>query len=392
MSDFRAETLYFIVVDRFCDGNPGNNIGKGDDYDATRTDWYKWWGGDLHGVLSRLDYLQSLGATAIWLTPLFDQMDGMAEIDGKRISAYHGYWAKDFKRIDEHFVEREEDVRLFTRDDTIFDRLVAEMHRRGMKLVLDVVCNHSSPSQAGGRGELYDDGVLVAHYDDRTAGRWYRRAAEVSDWSDLHQIQTRELAGLADFDEESWEYRRYIKGALRAWIDKGVDAFRVDTVKHMPLWFWQEFTGDMLVHRPELFMFGEWFQAGCWDADSVQFARWSGMSIIDFAWRNAVVNALAHRTERGFVELGAVIDRDDLFRDPSVLVTFVDNHDLPRFLSIANDAERFRQAVLLTMVARGIPCLYYGGEQLLHDDTHGGHDPYNRPWMSSWETTAFARD
>jgi cyclomaltodextrin glucanotransferase len=176
------------------------------------------------------------------------------------------------------------------------------------------------------------------------------------------------------------------------WLDKGVDAFRIDTVKHMPMWFWQEFTGDMKVHRPDLFMFGEWFQGGCWDPLSVEFAGKSGMSILDFSFRNALVSALANKSQRGFVDVGDVVDLDHLFRDASELVTFVDNHDLPRFLSISDDPERFRIALLLLMVSRGIPCIYYGNEQLLHCDTNGGNDPFNRPMMNGFQPTQLQKE
>ncbi len=391
MNDFRNETIYFIVVDRFFDGDPGNNVGKDRDFDATRTDPWRWWGGDLQGVLDQLDYIQSTGATAIWLTPLFDQIDGVLAIDGKHMAPYHGYWAKDFKRLDEHLVQSPTDVRLFAHSDTVFDRLVAAMHARGMKLVLDIVCNHSSPHLGGNRSELFDDGKPIATYDGANKG-WYRHGGEVTDWNDLSQVQTRDLAGLADFNEESADYRRYIKEAMRMWLDKGVDAFRVDTVKHMPLWFWQEFTGDMLVHKPELFLVGEWFLGGCFDRESVEFANRSGMGILDFGWRNAVISALASGAPSGFREIAAVVELDHLFRDVNENVTFVDNHDVPRFLSISNDPARFRLATLLTLVARGIPCLYYGGEQGLHDDRNGGNDPYNRPMMPSFQPTALAAE
>jgi cyclomaltodextrin glucanotransferase len=391
MSDFRGETIYFIVVDRFCDGNPGNNHGKERDYDASRTDWYKYWGGDLHGVLDKLDYVANLGATAIWLTPLFDQVDHLVPIGPHQMAPYHGYWAKDFKRIDEHLVDDPADVRVFATTDSVLDRLVAAMHHRGMKLVLDIVCNHSSPHQGGGRGQLFDDGKLVASFADDKGG-WFHHHGEVRNWNDLAEVQSRELCGLCDFDEESHAFRSYIKSAMKSWLDKGVDAFRIDTVKHMPLWFWQEFIGDMQVHKPELFVFGEWFQGGCWDPASVELANKSDMAILDFAWRNAVVGALAHRSARGFRDVADVVDRDHLFVDATELVTFVDNHDLPRFLSLSNDRPRFRLATLLTMVARGIPCLYYGGEQFLHDDQGGGNDPYNRPWMSTFEANDFGRD
>jgi cyclomaltodextrin glucanotransferase len=392
MRDFRGDTIYFIVVDRFCDGDTSNDHGKDAmDFDPTRTDFWKYWGGDLGGVRSRLDYVQKLGANAIWLTPVFDQIDEPIEVGGVKMAPYHGYWAKDFRRLDEHLVDRPEEVRVFERDDTAFDRLVADMHARGMRLVLDIVCNHSSPHEAGGRGELFDDGVPVCRYDS-DAGQWYHHQGGVSDWNDPAQVQSRDLCGLADFNEESHAFRSYIKGAMKQWLDKGVDAFRIDTVKHMPIWFWQEFTGDMEAHKRSTFMFGEWFEGGCWDPASIDFANLSGMSILDFSWRNAVVSTLALRSPAGFGELDAVIGRDHLFRDATDLVTFVDNHDLPRFLSISNDPERFRMALLLTMVGRGVPCIYYGNEQLLHCDTNGGNDPFNRPMMASFDETTLMRD
>jgi cyclomaltodextrin glucanotransferase len=392
MRDFRGDTIYFIVVDRFFDGNPSNDQGKDPrDFDATRTDFWKFWGGDLRGVIQKLEYLKRLGASALWLTPVFDQIDEVIDIGGQQMTAYHGYWTKDFKRLDQHLVDRPEDVRVFARHDTVFDELLAEMHRRDMHLVLDIVCNHSNPHIGEARCELYDDGKLLCRYDEDN-GAWFHHHGDVGDWNDPHQVQSHDLCALADFNEESFAYRTYIKGAMKQWLDKGVDAFRVDTVKHMPIWFWQEFTGDMEVHKPDTFMFGEWFQGGCWDPASIEFANKSGMSILDFSWRNAVVAALANRSAGGFQDVAAVVERDHQFRDATDLVTFVDNHDLPRFLSISNDPSRFRLAMLLTMVARGVPCIYYGNEQLLHCDTNGGNDPFNRPMMTSFEETPLVVD
>jgi cyclomaltodextrin glucanotransferase len=387
MEDFRRETIYFIVVDRFCDGDPENNHGKCDaQYDPTRTNWHLYWGGDLEGIIRKLDYLRGLGASAIWITPVFHQIDEVVIDNGVRHAPYHGYWAQDFKRIDEHLVDRADDMRVFARRDTVFDRLVAAVHESGAKLILDIVCNHSSPHLVGGRGVLYDDGVKLASYDD-DGGAWYHRLGNVRNWSDLHEVQSGDLCALSDFNEESYAFRCYIKGAIKAWLDKGVDGLRVDTVKHMPLWFWQEFVSDMRRHKPGVFMFGEWFQGGVYDPDSLMFARTSGMSILDFSLRQAIVDALACDRDRGFLQVAEVFERDGAFPTASELVTFVDNHDLPRFLSLRNDPERFRLANLLIMTARGIPCLYYGSEQLLHDDTNGGNDPYNRPMMERWDVT-----
>jgi cyclomaltodextrin glucanotransferase len=139
-------------------------------------------------------------------------------------------------------------------------------------------------------------------------------------------------------------------------------------------------------------LFGEWFQGGCWDADAVEFADSSGLGMLDFAWRNAVVECLAHKSSRGFDKVQEVIDRDANYRDPSKLVTFIDHHDLPRFLNLSDDPERFRAALLLTMVSRGTPCLFYGNEQALRADHHRGNDPYNRPMMGGFEPTPLGAD
>jgi cyclomaltodextrin glucanotransferase len=170
------------------------------------------------------------------------------------------------------------------------------------------------------------------------------------------------------------------------WTDKGVGALRVDTVKHMPLWFWQEWTSDLRAHHPGLFLVGEWFQGGCWDPASVEFANRSGMTIFDFALQRALEDALARNIYEGFHLVQNVLDRDVSFSRATHLVTFLDNHDLPRFLSAGGTPRRLELALNLLMVGRGIPCLYYGDEQYLHDDTNGGADPYNRPMMQAWDT------
>jgi cyclomaltodextrin glucanotransferase len=381
MPEFRDQVLYFIVTDRFCDGNPQNNTGKdAASYDATRTHWYMYWGGDLLGIIKRLDYLRGMGISAIWITPVFDQVDSLVQM-AVPMSPYHGYWAKDFKRIDEHLVEDPEHVRVFARRDTIFHQLIEELHRRGIKLILDVVCNHSSPTTPGARGELFDDGRKLASYDEDT-DQWYHHAGEVVDWNNLDEVQSKSFCGLSDFNEESFAFRSYIKSAIKLWIDLGCDGLRIDTVKHMPLWFWQEFSGDLLKSKPDLFMFGEWFMGGVYDPAAVEFANRSGMSMLDFALCFALQDALGK--DRSMREIEDVIRRDGAYHSATELVTFVDNHDLPRFLSMRNDLRRLRMAVGLILCGRGIPCIYYGTEQGLHNDTDEGKDPYNRPMMERW--------
>ncbi|KAB8320119.1 cyclomaltodextrin glucanotransferase [Tolypothrix campylonemoides VB511288] len=383
--EFRQETLYFIVVDRFYDGDPANSEGENAElYDPTRQDWGKYWGGDLQGIIDKLDYLKSMGVTAIWLTPLFEQIEDLFVGN----AAMHGYWTKDFKRINPRFIANGEEPSLNKTQetrDTTFDRLIAELHDRKMKLVLDIVCNHSSPDVSGTKGELYDDGVKIADFNDDEQ-HWYHHYGEVQDWENEWQVQNCELSGLATFNENNIQYRNYIKSAIKQWLDRGVDALRVDTVKHMPIWFWQEFTGDMYNHKPDVFIFGEWIFSHPYDDRSVEFANHSGMTILDFGLCVAIREALAQGLEGGFHLIQDIFDQDYRYKGATELITFIDNHDMPRFQSLNSDPAILKVAITLIMTSRGIPCIYYGTEQYLHDDTNGGNDPYNRPMMEKWDT------
>ena len=377
--EFRQETIYFIIVDRFFDGDSSNNAGPNPElYDPSKTKWGKYWGGDLPGIISKLDYLQNMGVTAIWVSPLFEQVESMQF----EFAAMHGYWTKDFKRINPRFLASGEENSLHK--CTAYRRLVEELHQRGMKLILDIVCNHSSPDVSGEKGKLYDDGVLIADFYHDT-NNWYYHNPPITDWEDEYQLLYYEMAGLATFNESNPEYRHYIKTAIKQWLDSGVDALRIDTVKHMPIWFWQEFISDIQTHKPSVFIFGEWGFSNPRDGHSPQFTNSSGMSILDFGLSEAIRQAIALGAEGGFHLIQEIFDLDYLYNTATELITFIDNHDMPRFQSLNGDPELLKLAVILLMTSRGIPCIYYGTEQYLHNDTNGGDDPYNRPLMEKWD-------
>lgn len=383
--EFRQETIYFIVVDRFQDGDPANNEGPNPElYDPEGKDWGKYWGGDLQGVIDKLDYLKDMGVTAVWLTPLFEQVEALFVEQ----AAIHGYWTKDFKRLNPRFIAKGDNPSVNQTQetkDTVFDKLVDELHQRKMKLVLDIVCNHSNPDFSGKKGELYDDGVKIADFNE-DKNNWYHHYGEVTNWEDEWQVQNCELSGLATFNENNIAYRSYIKSAIKQWLDRGVDALRVDTVKHMPIWFWQEFTADILTHRPDVFIFGEWIYSDPRNDLSVEFVNESGMTILDFGLCVAIREVLGQGAEAGFQLIQDVLDLDHRYYGATELITFIDNHDMPRFQSLNADRQMLQLAICLIMTSRGIPCLYYGTEQYLHDDTDGGNDPYNRPMMEQWDT------
>ncbi|MEG4837382.1 alpha-amylase family glycosyl hydrolase [Microcoleus sp. B9-D4] len=383
--EFRQETIYFIVVDRFYDGDPTNNEGPNPElYDPEGKDWGKYWGGDLQGVIDKLDYLKDMGVSAVWLTPLFEQVEALFVEQ----AAIHGYWTKDFKRLNPRFIATGDNPSINQTQetkDTVFDKLVHELHQRNMKLVLDIVCNHSNPDFSGKKGELYDDGVKIADFND-DEDDWYHHYGEVTNWEDEWQVQNCELSGLATFNENNIAYRNYIKSAIKQWLDRGVDALRVDTVKHMPIWFWQEFNADILTHRPDVFIFGEWIYSDPRNDRSVEFANESGMTILDFGLCVAIREVLGKGAEAGFKLVQDVLNLDHRYYGATELITFIDNHDMPRFQSLNPDPEMLLLAIGLIMTTRGIPCIYYGTEQYLHDDTDGGNDPYNRPMMEKWDT------
>ena len=388
--EFRQETIYFIVVDRFCDGDLDNSAGPNPElYDRDQQDWGKYWGGDLQGIIDKLDYLKNLGVTALWLTPLFEQVEALFIEQ----AAVHGYWTRDFKRLNPRFIAQGEDPSLNNTQETrntTFDRLIEELHKRKMKLILDVVCNHSNPDFSGKKGELYDDGVKIADFN-QDKNKWYHHYGIISNWEDEWQVQNGELSGLATFNENNTEYRNYIKSAIKQWLDRGVDALRIDTVKHMPIWFWQEFNADIQTYRPDVFMFGEWIYSSPNDPLSVEFANNAGITILDFGLAMAIRQALGTADDEGFYLVQNVLDLDYRYDGATELVTFIDNHDMHRFQTLNPDPAMLRLAVALIMTSRGIPCLYYGTEQYLHNDTngdgnpYGNNDPYNRPMMENWD-------
>lgn len=386
--EFRREVIYFIVLDRFHNGNKGNLNGDAELNDPTHKDWDKYWGGDLQGVIDKLDYLKDTGVTAVWLTPLFEQVEGLEDGGGR--APIHGYWARDFKRINTRWLNDPKEASLFRCKDTLFDRLITGLHERGMKFILDIVCNHSSPATEEGKGKLYDDGKLIADYEN-DHDHWYHHYGQVTDWEDEWQVQNKEVGGLATFNENNIRYRHYIKKAIKLWLSRGVDALRIDTVKHMPLWFWQEFTTDMHSFRPETFIFGEWINSHPDDSRSVEYANEDGMNILDFGLCHAIRDCLAKRKPEGFRAVQEILSKDGHYRSASELVTFIENHDMPRFQTLNSDRAALHLALVLLLTLRGIPCLYYGCEQYLHNDTKGGEDPYNRPMMKDWGPTEARR-
>ena len=386
-ADFKRETIYQIVTDRFFDGdatnnNPAQSAGL---YDATQTNWHLYWGGDLAGVQQKISYLAGMGVTAIWISPPVDNLNlNIPDGSGNPTAAYHGYAARDFKRIEEHFG----DVSNFW---TEFDNLVTAAHQNGIKVIVDFAPNHSNQNNAGEYGALYDNGTFLGNYTSDANG-YFHHNPNISDWNDRYQVQYYALFNLADLNQENPTVDAYLKASAQLFQQHGVDGFRIDAVKHVT-WGWEYSLANSIYSFGDSFLYGEWFQGNTSDAlyhDSYKFANRSGISLLDFPLNTAIRDVFGP-TNASFSEIDSTISQEaSNFTWKEDLVTFIDNHDMARFLSINNNQNRLHEALAFTLTSRGIPCIYYGTEQYLHNDTNGGGDPYNRPMMNSFSTTTTA--
>ena len=426
--DYRARTpeqevVYFVLPDRFENGDPKNDKGglKGDrlgtGYDPTARGFYH--GGDLKGLTARLDYVQGLGATAIWFAPIFRNKPVQGP-PGQESSGYHGYWVTDFTRVDPHFGT-----------DAEFKAFVDAAHARGMKVYMDIIANHTADviqyreqgdyayrgkadypfSRRGGvKGAAINPGfngdndprpenwakltdpafaytpfvpkgeerVKVPawlndpiHYHNRGNSNWVGESALYGDFSGLDDLATEDPAVVAGMIE-----------IYRGWIERfHIDGYRIDTARHVNPEFWQAFVPAMLdtarkAGIPNFHIFGE---VATQDVDPALTARWTRTAglpaTLDMAFASAAQQVVSGKA--GTDLMARVLEDDALYEGGAKaalqLPTFLGNHDFGRFamfLKQANPAigadellarDMLGHAMLLTL--RGVPVVYYGDEQ-----------------------------
>lgn len=387
-ADFKREVIYQIITDRFFDGsstnnNPSQSAGL---YDSTKTNWRLYWGGDLQGIQQKMSYLAGMGVTTIWISPPVDNLNtNIPDGGGNPTASYHGYQARDFKRIEEHFGNSGNTW-------TDFDAMVSAAHSNGIKVVIDFAPNHSTQDNAGEFGSLYDNGTFLGNYTSDSNG-YFHHNPNISGggWDDRYQVEYYTLFDLADLNQEHATIDGYLKAAAQLFQQHGVDGFRVDAIKHIT-WGWEYSFANSIYTYGDSFLFGEWYQGNTSDPlyhDSYKFANKSGMSMLDFPLNTAIRSVFGSNSN--FSDIDSVITQEATnFTWKEDLVTFIDNHDMSRFLSVNNNNNRLHEAMAFVLTARGIPCIYYGTEQYLHNDTGGGTDPYNRPMMPGFSTSTTA--
>lgn len=346
----QEQVIYFPLTDRFADGDPNNNFA------VDRNHPGGFWGGDLKGLTGKLDYIKSLGATSIWLSPLADNTQEM-KLGDYHGYGHHGYWIRDHYQVEEHQGNM---------DDA--KKLVEEAHKRGLKVVLDVVLNHVGP----------DHGLL----SDPSKKNWFNNHGGINDWNNPIDVERGDLGGLPDLNQDNPEAYKFLVDNTLWWIkETGVDGIRLDAVKHISRDFWAKFVPEVKEKsgKEDLFVMGEAFHG---DPNVVSSYQKAG---IDYLFDLPLYYTMKETFGQGQSMKGLAqrLAQDSLYDDASKLVTVLDNHDLPRFLHTANKGQpsegdkRLTQALAFQMTVRGVPSVYYGTEA----GFSGGDDPHNREMM-----------
>ncbi len=414
------DLFYFVMPDRFVNGSPENDRGglEGDrlvtGFDPTDAGFYH--GGDMAGLLTKLDYLKQMGITALWMTPLFKNKPVQGPGDNAS-AAYHGYWIVDYTQLDPHFGTNAE-----------LETLIQEAHARNIKIFFDIITNHTADviqyqeGQFSYRSKLefpYRDANGIA-FDDRdyagtgsfptlNAAQSFpytpivppdERRIKVPAWLNApiyyHNRGNSQFSGenslYGDFvglDDLFTEHPKVVQGMIdiyTAWITNyDIDGFRIDTVKHVDIDFWRAFSDAILAHaqatgKAEFFIFGEVFSGN--EQLLSYYTTDSDMpAVLDFRLQGSVREYVARGASATL--LRGLFEYDDAFIDEDSnaysLPSFISNHDIGRFgyfltedNSTGNNSgaltdeemlARTKLAHALMIFARGVPVIYYGDEQ-----------------------------
>ena len=367
---FAENAIYFVVTDRFVDGDPSNNHPhQGGDFptfnqvltsETGQTANVGYLGGDFRGILEQADYIRNMGFGALWLTPFIDNPDeafsggekivfgGQFKDGGK--TGYHGYWGVNFFKEDEHYPSH----------DLNFQQLTTALKHKGIKTIIDIVANHGSPSftmpiDQPKYGELYDiNGKLVADHQNLAP-------EDLSDANPLHDFfrTTPDILQLSNLDDSNPEVIRYLTDAYLHWLAKGADAIRIDTIKHVPHAFWKTMSEIVRAKHPDIFMFAESYDYNANFIAQHTLAKNGGISVLDFPSQQSMSKVFENPDSDFSDLLDALHLTHGPYVNPYDLVTFYDNHDMKR---LSGDDNSFINANNWLFTSRGIPAIYYGSE------------------------------
>jgi glycosidase len=369
------DVMYLLMPDRFANGDESNDdpsIAPGL-LDRGRARYYH--GGDLAGLRHKLAYLKSLGVTTVWMNPIYDNANHLNRretYDGQAITDYHGYGAVDFYAVDEHL-------------GTVADarRLVDEAHALGMKVVFDMVANHSGPYHPWAT-----DAPTPTWYNGTTdrhlANTW--QTWTLADPYSSAAMRQATLDGwfidiLPDLNQSDPDVARYTHQNTLWWVGMtGIDGIRQDTWPYVPRPFWRDWMTAIKREYPRLRVVGEVFDG---NPAMIAFfeggrAQWDGLDtrvdmMFDFPLFYPIRRAFGEG--KSIREVAQMLSHDRLYREPRNLVTFLGLHDVGRFMNEPGaTVEGLKLAYTFLFTTRGTPLIYYGDEIAMA----GGNDPDNR--------------
>ena len=327
------EIIYFMLTDRFFDGDKSNNNPNNDgSYDPNHLEAFH--GGDFQGIIDKVDYLKELGVSTVWITPIVDNInENMRAADNDKQYGYHGYWAKDFTKLEPRLGDVEK-----------LKELIDVLHDNGIKLMVDIVLNHSG--YGTNNDTIFKDMIRTNPGSDDITG---------------------ELAGLPDFITEDPEVSAKLVKWQSDWLktlttDKGntIDYFRIDTVKHVEHDTWKELKNALVDIKPDFKMIGEYYGASA-GSNGGYLANGMMDSVLDFEFKS-----IAEKFVKGDIAgvENRLQERNQAITDISQLGQFLSSHDEDGFLATRIDGNKdlLKVAASLQMTAKGQPVIYYGEE------------------------------
>ena len=334
--DWDEAVVYFMMTDRFFDGNESNNTASGADTYGDNPGLYH--GGDFAGVTAKLDYLQDLGVNTIWITPIVENIKGVAVTDegSKDVpynAAYHGYWANDFTKLNPTLGTTGE-----------FETMISEAHKRGMRIMVDIVVNHAGYGTESTFADMLRDKSVSE--------------GDIKSWQ----------SGLPDFATENADVRAKLVEWQTSWMkDYGVDYFRVDTVKHVDSTTWAALKNSTTEVNPSFKMIGEYYGAG-YAANGNTLGSGQMDADLDFDFNDQATSFVSGNISSVEKFLSA---RNSALNNTYMTGQFLSSHDEDGFKAALMNGKKYTEdeatsaalvAATLQLTAKGIPVIYYGEE------------------------------
>jgi len=373
-----SDVLYLIMPDRFANGDASNDVWDNEAIDRKNPDFRH--GGDLAGINAHLDYLQDLGVTAIWLNPVLENKMN----NPKNYKSYHGYAITDFYQVDRRLGTNEE-----------YCQLIENLHKRGMKVVMDMIFNHCG-DQHWWMNDLpckdwlnHQDGFVQTTHNLYTVMDIHASESDVKAMTDGWFVPS-----MPDMNQRNPLLADYLIQNSIWWVEYArIDGIRHDTHPYVDFDFLARWGKRMEEEYPRMNVVGE-----AWYASAAPIAWWQRNSkvnkkqtnlktVMDFNLMTAYNQVFdPHSTENNpWHKIYEIIAQDFLYADVNNLLVFLDNHDTSRFMKAdETDLKRYKQALAFLLTTRGIPQLYYGTEILMTGEKKDGDGGLRKDFPGGW--------